>query len=165
VVTDDDASSRPEIGVEVTPVRAEDSSQRAERLPISSTALDPSSAQALFRAANQERRHGNSVEAVRLYRKLQQQFSGSSEATLSLVALGGLLLKSSQAAGALTQFDRYLAGGAKGPLTAEALYGRGQALQRLGRKNEETQNWQRLLKSYPTSPYSFEARRRIDALR
>jgi TolA-binding protein len=118
----------------------------------------------LFREANQARRRGDRAEAIELYGSLQRLFPATAEATLSLVSLGGLLLENGSTSAALLQFDRYLASAAS-RLTAEALYGRGRALRALGRKNDETKNWQSLLKSYPNSPYSGEARARLEKLR
>ncbi len=123
------------------------------------------SAAALFREANQARRKGDRTTAIQQYQRLQKLFPSASEATLSQVSLGGVLLESGAAAGALTQFDRYLSSGSQASLRAEALYGRGRALRALGRTNDEIQNWQRLLDSYPKSPYGEEARTRLAALR
>lgn len=122
-------------------------------------------AQSLFREANQARRSGDMARAVKLYQQLQRQFATTPEAQLSFVSLGRLLLESGSSAAALSQFDRYLGSGSTKSLAAEALYGRGRALKALGRQGDEAENWQRLLSSYPKSPYSGEARARLQTLR
>lgn len=132
----------------------------SSRLP--SEAITPAT---LFKEANQARRRGDRATAIKHYQALQQRFSGSKEAALSQVSLGGLLLESGATVAALAQFDRYLSSASHGSLRAEALYGRGRALGALGRTNDEIKNWQRLLNTFPESPYSGEARSRLDQLR
>ncbi|WP_437962339.1 tetratricopeptide repeat protein (plasmid) [Sorangium sp. So ce119] len=128
----------------------------------SSTAA--STAEQLFREANDARRAGSTQRAIELYRALQKRFAGSPEATLSLVSLGGLLLNGGSAAAALAQFDRYLGVAGARPLAVEALYGRGRALRALGRSGDEAQTWRRLLREHPSSPYAEHARRRLAEL-
>ncbi len=117
----------------------------------------------LFRTANEARRGGRTSEAVRSYQELQQRFPGSAEAHAARVSLGGLLLRSGDAGAALAQFDAYLRGG--GRLEAEALFGRGRALEALGRAADEVDNWETLVQRYPQSGYATHARRRLDQLR
>lgn len=122
------------------------------------------SASAMYRAANDARRAGRTSDAIRGYRDLQRRFPSSVEAKASRVSLGGLLLRSGSANDALTQFNAYLDGGS-GQLAAEALFGRGRALQALGRSAEEAENLERLLRQYPKSVYATHAQRRLDELR
>ena len=68
-----------------------------------------------------------------LYTKLQTKFPGSDEARLSHVSLGKLLLSSGKAADAERQFALYVAAGSR-ELVEEALVGRAESLQRLGRR-------------------------------
>jgi TolA-binding protein len=124
----------------------------------------PPTADVLYRLANKARRGGQTTQAIARYQELQQSFPGSAEARLSHVSLGRLLLQSGAAEAALTQFDAYLAGGRGQRLAAEALFGRGQALQALGRSAEEVQNWRTLIGQYPDSAYATHANRRIEAL-
>ncbi len=124
----------------------------------------PASATDMYRAANDARRAGRTGEAIRGYKDLQRRFPDSAEAKASRVSLGGLLLRGGSAGDALAQFDAYLDGGG-GPMAAEALFGRGRALQALGRSAEETENLERLLKRYPNSAYATHAKRRLDELR
>ncbi|WP_437298544.1 tetratricopeptide repeat protein [Sorangium sp. So ce426] len=123
-----------------------------------------STAERLFREANDARRAGRSRRAIELYRALQRGFASSPEATLSLVSLGGLLLHDGSPAAALAQFDRYLGVAGPRPLAVEALYGRGRALRALGRAGDEAQAWRRLLREHPGSPYVEHARRRLAEL-
>lgn len=121
------------------------------------------SAGKLFVEANQARRAGDIGRASGLYRLLQDQFSGSSEAELSRVTLALLLLDSGDAQSALTGFERYLAGSSRG-LEAEALVGRARALGRLGRRDLEASAWQEVLRKYPRSIYGRQAGERLSAL-
>jgi tetratricopeptide (TPR) repeat protein len=126
------------------------------------TRVAPSAAQ-LFRGANEARRAGQSQKAIQLYHSLQQDYPGSAEAALSLVSLGSVL-SSANPRGALAQFDRYLSTAPRGSSAAEALYGRGRALQALGRQSEERMTWQELLARYPRCPYVDRATRRLAEL-
>ncbi len=127
-------------------------------------AAAPANASELYRAANDARRAGRTSDAIRGYRDLQRRFSDSVEAQASRVSLGGLLLRGGSASDALAQFNAYLDGGS-GQLAAEALFGRGRALQALGRSAEEAENLERLLRQYPESAYATHAKRRLDELR
>ncbi len=146
----------PPDGVEV-PTRAAPAAKSAPPLP------PPADAAELYRAANEARRGGRTSDAIRSYQELQQRFPGSAEAHASRVSLGGLLLRSGGAAAALAQFDAYLRGG--GRLEAEALFGRGRALEALGRSADEVDNWDTLVRKYPQSGYATHAQRRLDQLR
>jgi TolA-binding protein len=124
-----------------------------------------STAAEVFARANQLRRAGDANEAVRAYRELQRSFPGSSEALVSRVALGRLLLdRLGNPAGALGQFDSYLASSRGGSLGEEALVGRALAVGRLGRSSEECRAWSTLLIVHPTSTYAARARARIEQL-
>ncbi|WP_438018852.1 tetratricopeptide repeat protein [Sorangium sp. So ce315] len=123
-----------------------------------------STAEQLFREANDARRAGSTQRAIELYRALQRRFAGSPEATLSLVSLGSLLLDGGSPGAALAQFDRYLGVAGARPLAVEALYGRGRALRALGRSGDEAQTWRRMLREHPSSPYAEHARRRLAEL-
>jgi TolA-binding protein len=128
------------------------------------SATAPTSASDVYRAANDARRAGRSDQAIRGYKDLQRRFPGSAEAKASRVSLGGLLLRGGSGGEALSQFDSYLEGGS-GPLAAEALFGRGRALQALGRSAEEIETLERLVRQYPKSAYATHAKRRLDELR
>jgi hypothetical protein len=81
------------------------------------------------------------------------------------VSLGRLLLdRVGDAAGALAQFNSYLASSSQGTLGEEALIGRALALGRLRRVAEERSTWGMLLASHPGSTYAARARARIEQL-
>ncbi|HVY32124.1 MAG TPA: zf-HC2 domain-containing protein [Polyangiaceae bacterium] len=124
---------------------------------------EPSSAAKLFGEANQARRSGDIGRAAGLYHLLQDQFPGSPEADLSRVTLALLLLDSGDAKGALSGFERYLAGSSRG-LEAEALVGRARALGRLGRRDQEAVAWREVQRKYPRSIYGRQANERLAAL-
>jgi TolA-binding protein len=124
-----------------------------------------SSAATLLRQASGARRAGDAERAITLYRKLQQDFPRSAEATLSSVSLGGLLLDRRLPRAALSQFDGYLVASRGGVLIPEALYGRGRALAALGDRQEERHTWDRLLTDFPESTYAPFAKRRSQELK
>jgi len=123
---------------------------------------EPASAAALFKTANAARKAGNATSALDGYRQLQGAFPASPEARVSRVLAGRLLLGSGQASSALAQFDSYLRGGDRGGLAEEALWGKAQALARLGRTSEERAVWQTLLQKFPKSVYAATARQRLE---
>jgi hypothetical protein len=123
------------------------------------------SAAALLRAARAAANDGHAEAAVALYRRLQREFRGSSEAVVSAVPLGRLLLERASPRAALAEFTRYLNASAGGVLIPEALYGRAQALARLDDRTKETETWRRLVSEFPDSPYSAVARRRLSELK
>jgi len=154
------AAARPEVEPEEAEAAAP-LARVAPAAPVESAAPSPSE---LYRVANDARRAGRTDEAIRHYQLLLRRFPTSAEAQAGRVSLGGLLLRGGAAGTALTQFDTYLRGGG-GQLAAEALYGRGRALEALGRRADEVQNWERMLKQYPGSAYATHARSRLDQLR
>jgi TolA-binding protein len=128
-------------------------------------ALEIASAAEAFSRANQARRDGQSKDAVRLYRALQERFPSSSEALVSRVALGRLLLdRLGDSRGALVQFTSYLASPGGGALREEALVGRALALGKLGQRADERNAWQALLQAAPRSAYAERARARLAEL-
>jgi TolA-binding protein len=142
------------------PLRAE----LANAAPASSSApAEPSGPAQLFAEANQARRAGQVGRASGLYHLLQEQYPGSSEAELSRVTLSTLLLNGGDASGALSGFERYLAGPSR-VLEAEALVGRARALERLGRRQLEGAAWREVLRRFPGSVYARQAAERLTAL-
>jgi TolA-binding protein len=125
----------------------------------------PTTPALLLREASDSRRQGDAERAIRLYRNLQQEFPDSTEALVSSVAIGGLLLDKKAPRSALAQFDAYLGSSRGGGLTPEALYGRGRALAALGERQEERRSWDRLLGDFPDSAYAPLARRRLADLK
>ena len=141
------------------PVVTEASTDAANEPP----SREPLTPAKLFGEANQARRAGDIGRASGLYHLLQDQFPGSAEAELSRVTLALLLLDSGDAQGALSGFERYLAGASRG-LEAEALVGRARALGRLGRRDLEATAWQEVQRKYPRSIYGRQATERLSAL-
>jgi TolA-binding protein len=126
---------------------------------------DAPSAAALLAEAGRARGEGQRDRAAALYRRLQREFPGTPEALVSVVPLGRLLLDGGAARPALAAFDGYLRDVPRGPLVAEALYGKGRALESLGDRDEERRTWERLLSDHAGSAYAPHAQRRLAALR
>ena len=126
-------------------------------------ATSESDAILLFRNAGEARHQGNISRAIALYRELQTKAPQSSEARVSRVSLGKLLLASGRASEARRLFDAYLSDGGSA-LTEEAMVGRADALSILGNRDEERQTWQQLLRLYPASVYAARARQRLQQL-
>lgn len=127
----------------------------------------PVTAAELFRDANAERRAGHIEKASDLYRALQKRFPDAPETQASRVSLGRLLLdRQSNAAGALAQFDAYLAGAPAdgGTLAEEARVGRALAFEKLGRKDDERRAWEELIARHPQSLHSARAHERLGVL-
>jgi hypothetical protein len=142
---------------------AESAAQTVRRAPA--PAAPPVSASELFSRANRARRDGKMTEAVRLYRALQEQFSGTSEELVSRVTLGRLLLdRLGDSRGALLQFNSYLASPGGGGLREEAMVGRALSLGRMGRTAEERVAWKALLDSWPKSTHRKRAEARLTEL-
>ncbi len=162
VVSAPPAVSAPAPAVDDVPTVSVESLPAAVPAPTT-TAPRALSATELFARANDERRKARDGEAIDDYRALQSRYPNSPEARASCVALGRLLLdKKGDYAGALAQFDRYLA--SSGTLREEALIGRALALGHLGRSDDERRAWKLLLDDYPDSIYASQARARLDAL-
>jgi TolA-binding protein len=157
------AAGSPTVLAGVAPTHAEAPSAKDGAAKDAAPAKEPTSAAKLFGEANQARRSGDIGRASGLYHLLQDQFPGSPEADLSRVTLALLLLDSGDAQGALSGFERYLAGSSRG-LEAEALVGRARALGRLGRRDLETSAWQEVQRKYPRSIYGRQASERLLAL-
>jgi TolA-binding protein len=92
--------------------------------------------------------------------QLEAHFPGSNEARVSRVSLGKLFLRAGRPSDAEAAFAQYLRSGAA-DLREEALVGRADALEALGRSTEERNTWQELVRGYPASVYTNRARGRI----
>ena len=132
----------------------------ARRVAMAPTA---DGAASLFEAATDARRRGDYGRAIGLQRELQSRYPQSRESHVSRATMGRLLLDRGEPAGALSNFDAYLAGGS-GELGEEAMVGRATALERLGRSDEAVGAWQALLAAYPTTPYASHARSRLGSM-
>jgi TolA-binding protein len=114
----------------------------------------------LFRDAGAARRAGDFTRARALYAELASRFPDSTEARVSRVSLGKLLLSAGNAREAEAVFAQYLRSGAS-DLREEALVGRADALSALGRSAEERRARLELVRRYPESVYANRARERI----
>lgn len=137
--------------------------------PISAPAPEPTmveepTAASLFSEANTVRRSGDLRKAIALYQSLRQRFPSSSQAMLSAISVGDLLLAEGDPAGAIAAYGAYLRGVPRGTLTEEALYGRARGLRMLGRNTEERQTWEELVGRFPRSAYQPFASRRLREL-
>jgi TolA-binding protein len=145
------------------------SAAKPPSVPNAASTSDPKAAPRLtvgelFARANAARRSGEVTRAAQLYRELQRSYPSSSEAALSRVTLGRLLLdRLGDPSGALAQFNAYLAGAGSGSLREEGLIGRALALARLGRTTEEQAAWRTLLVYNPRTTYAEHAHKRIEA--
>jgi TolA-binding protein len=119
-------------------------------------------ASSLFEAANAERRRNHFTAAISLYDELQRRFPASTEAHVSHVSLGRLLLERGLWADAVPQLDAYLATG--GTLAPEALFGKARALDAVGRRDDGAAAWRELARRYPDSVYAAQAEQRLGAL-
>ena len=141
----------------------DDAPNRRRRRP---RAVEPApTAAELLAQANAARRAGREGDAAELYRQLQRAHASSREARVSRIAFGRLLLdRSSDPAGALAQFDAYLAGAGDATLAEEARVGRAMALRRLGRSAAERAAWEDVIAHHPRSAHVPLARERIREL-
>lgn len=118
----------------------------------------------MFADANTTRRRGDLRGAVALYQNLRRQFPQTSEARLSAISLGDVLLDLGAPGRALDAYGAYLAENVSGSLREEALFGRTRCLRALDRRPTELDTWQTLLREFPRSAYAPLARRRLAEL-
>jgi hypothetical protein len=158
-------ASRPASAAPAAVVVATAPSPRHRAAPRTAASGDTPSAAALLAEAGRARGDGQLDRAASLYRRLQREFPGTPEALVSAVPLGRLLLDGGAARPALAAFDGYLRDVPRGALVAEALYGKGRALELLGARDEERRTWERLVGDHAGSAYVPHAQRRLAALR
>jgi TolA-binding protein len=145
----------------IAPQRRRQSPSRATDL--ARTVAEPTPA-SLFAEANAVRRTGDVRLAIGLYQSLRQHFPKSSQALVSAISVGDLLLGEGEPANAIAAYGAYLRGSPTGSLTEEALFGRARGLGLLGRSAEERQTWEELLRRFPRSAYQPAASRRLKEL-
>jgi TolA-binding protein len=134
---------------------------RASAAPSQSSIVEaPLGAPELFAAANRARSRGETALAMALYRQLQSEHPGSTEASASRLSLGMLHLQRAEPAAALVQLRRYRAA-TPGGMTAEALFGEADAYRQLGQRDEERRTLSELLASFPQSAYAVAAAKRL----
>jgi len=122
------------------------------------------SAAAQFAKANRLRKAGHTRAAIAAYRRLQRQHPNSSEARLSRVVLGRILLQQGAEDAAQRQFAGYVGNDSGGSLTEEALFGQATALRMSGKTAEERRVYQQLIARFPQSIYAERARERLRGL-
>ena len=121
------------------------------------------SASELFAAATQARTQGDTLEAIRLSKQIEEFFPNSEEGKNSHLSLGVLYLRQDRAALALQEFAAFRVLGSP-ELKAEAYFGQSQALRKLGRLDDERIVLEELLRSYPRSIYVAAGRTRLAEL-
>jgi len=136
----------------------------AARVPLGperklATTDEALSSSELFARANQARRKGDIEQAISLYERLGQAYPNSVEAEDAKVLRGNLLLSQRSPHAALRQFEDYHSGA----LSLEALWGRAQALRKLGSPDEQA-ILSELVRNYPGSPYAEAAEKRLREL-
>lgn len=114
----------------------------------------------LIKRARSLRGSGDAKRASKTYAQLIEHYPSSAEANAARVALGQLRLRSGRAKSALRLFDRYLGNG--GALAEEALWGKIQALDALGRSSALKAAVETLARRYPRSVYRQRAQERLD---
>lgn len=132
------------------PTTTAPSPARAQDVPAAAPKIQEDAAQ-LFERANTARRGGDHAAAETLYRRLVDAYPASREAMTSRVILGRMQLAQGAAVEALASFDAYLAGAPHGALEEQALIGRAQSLESLGRRSEERAAWRALLEAFPST--------------
>jgi TolA-binding protein len=123
-------------------------------------ATPSATAASLFDEASAARRRGDYTAAFALHHDLESKFPGSREAQESRGAMARLLLDRGDDAAAMDMFESYLNAGGGG-LREEAMAGRAEALDRLGRSVDARRAWQELLEAFPLTTYADHARARM----
>ena len=107
----------------------------------------------LFEEALAERQQGRAQSAIAAFHRLEREFPHSSEATVSLVSVGDLLLGNGRPAEGLVYFEVYLRRAPAGPLAPEAWVGKARALEALGRVPEAKATWNEIAKRFTDARY------------
>jgi hypothetical protein len=131
--------------------------------PIVARPVHVAGPEELFDAETVARHHADYARVFAIHHELEQRYSRSRESQVSRATVGHLLLDRGDPAGALADFDAYLAAGS-GNLGEEAMVGRATALDRLGRTAEASTAWRALLAAFPDSPYAAHAKARVESL-
>jgi TolA-binding protein len=124
-----------------------------DRGPLSPAPPPGMDAPALLARAMAERRDGRIDAAIATFRQLQRELPDSSEATVSLVSLGHLLLADGRPAEALRELESYLRRAPRGALVPEAWVGKARALDAMGRTTEASAAWDEIGKRFPDHGY------------
>jgi TolA-binding protein len=134
-------------------------------LNLAGNGAHKASAEALLKRAAKMRRMGHWPEAQAAYRQLVNEYPTRAESKLALVSLGELCLERlSDPESALHWYARYRAETPKGPLVQEAMFGEIQALEKLGRKEDEQRLLEKFLKLFPRAVQAPAVKRRLEIL-
>lgn len=129
--------------------------------PSASAAERHLSAAEMFSGAARARSAGDTPEALRLSKQIEEFFPNSEEGINTHLVLGLLYLQRDQAELALQEFATFRLIGFS-EAKAEAYFGQAQALRRLGRFDDERTVLEELIQSYPRSAYVAAARARLN---
>ena len=121
------------------------------------------SASEMFAGAKLAKARGDSAEALRLSKQIEEFFPNSPEGIDTHVTLGLLYLDLDRAELALQEFATFRRVGSP-EMKAEAYFGQAQALRKLARYEDERTVLNELLSSYPRSVYVAAARTRLGEL-
>jgi tetratricopeptide (TPR) repeat protein len=121
------------------------------------------SASEMFAAAKLARARGDTAEALRLSKQIEEFFPNSPEGIDSHVTLGMLYLALDRAELALQEFATFRRIGSP-EMKAEAYFGQAQALRKLGRYDDERTVLGELIQNYARSVYVAAARSRLNEL-
>jgi len=121
------------------------------------------SASEMFATAKLARERGDTAEALRISKQIEEFFPNSPEGINSHVTLGMLYLALDRAELALQEFASFRRFGSP-ELKAEAYFGQAQALRKLARYDDERTVLGELIASYPRSVYVAAARARLSEL-
>ena len=121
------------------------------------------SASEMFAAVKLARAAGDTEEALRLSKQIEEFFPNSAEGIASHVTLGMLYLEQDRAELALQEFATFRRIGSP-ELKAEAYFGQAQALRKLARYDDERTVLDELIENYPRSVYVSAARARLNEL-
>lgn len=121
------------------------------------------SATEMFALAKLAREQGNTAEALRVSRQIEEFFPNSPEGINTHLTLGMLYLAQGQAELALQEFATFRRVGDP-EVKAEAYFGQAQALNKLSRLDDERTVLEELIANYPRSVYVAAARMRLNEL-
>ncbi len=125
----------------------------------------PQTVSELIAEASGLRRRGDVKNAAERYMTLIEQYPKSEEATSALVTLGKMQLHTlGNPREALGNFERYLQSGNR-TLREEALFGRAEALRKVGRIDEEREALEGFLREFPGSLQATAIQNRLSSLK
>lgn len=129
-------------------------------VPVAVIEVDAAS---LFAKANEARKRGEPLVALRAYEELVARAPGTSEANVALALMGRISFDQGRIEAAVEQWARYLATG-DAQLEEEVSLQRAIGLGQLGRAEAEREAWREFLRAFPESAHAAQARQRVDGL-